>query len=157
MNLKQFLFEKGYHRIKLTKTITNHFEIKAKINGVKGKFILDTGASNSCVGFDDMEDFKLNSEDSSHKASGAGTTEIETLIAKKNKIQIGTFQLKKVPLIIIDLSHINTALTKHDAHPVQGIIGADILHKGKAIIDYDKKYLYLLPKKTKKKSKKSTK
>ncbi len=31
--------------------------------------------------------------------------------------------------------------------PVKGIIGADILHKGKAIIDYNKKYLYLLNKK----------
>ncbi len=145
--LKDFLFEQGYQRIKLKKTVTNHFEIKANINSVKGTFILDTGASNSCVGFDEIEIFNLKSEDSEHKASGAGTTEIETQISKKNKLKIGKFQLKKTPLILIDLSHINIALVKQNAKPVQGIIGADILHKGKAIIDYDKKYLYLLSQK----------
>ena len=37
----------------------------------------------------------------------------------------------------------NTGLINHNADPVDGIIGADILKKGKAIIDYEKKYLYL--------------
>jgi predicted aspartyl protease len=145
--LKEFLNDQGYYRVKLKKTITNHFEIRAKINGVKGNFILDTGASGSCIGFNDIETFKLNSEESEHKASGAGNSEIDTQIAKKNKIEIGRFRMNKVPLILIDLSHINNALVNHDADPVQGIIGADILHKGKAIIDYGKKYLYLLSKK----------
>ena len=35
------------------------------------------------------------------------------------------------------------ALINHNSKPVDGIIGADILKKVKAIIDYDKKYLYL--------------
>ncbi|MDH3321761.1 MAG: retroviral-like aspartic protease family protein [Flavobacteriaceae bacterium] len=148
-NLKEFLFDQGYYRVKLKKTATNHFEIKVKINNVKGRFILDTGASNSCVGFDDIEIFHLKTEESEHKASGAGSTEIETLISKKNTLKIGAFKLKKSPLILIDLSHINNALIKQKANPVQGIIGADILHKGKAIIDYNKKYLYLLNKNNK--------
>lgn len=50
-------------------------------------------------------------------------------------------------LILIDLKHINNALEKQDVDPIQGILGADILHKGKAIIDYNRKYLYLLNKK----------
>ncbi len=147
--LKDFLFEQGYIRIKLKKTVTNHFEIKLKINKIKGLFILDTGASNSCVGFDEIETFNLSTEESEHKASGAGPSEIDTLISKKNNFAIGKFTLKKHPLILINLSHINNALVKQKAKPVQGIIGADILHKGKAIIDYNKKYLYLLHKKPK--------
>jgi len=149
-NLKDFLIDQGYFRIKLHKTVTNHFEIKAMINKVKGRFILDTGASNSCVGFDEIETFYLITEESEHKASGAGSTEIDTLISKKNHLKIGKFKLKKSPLILIDLSHINNALLKQKAKPIQGIIGADILHKGKAIIDYNKKYLYLLNKNHKK-------
>jgi predicted aspartyl protease len=145
-NLKDFLFDKGYIRVKLKKTATNHFEIKAKINKISGLFILDTGASNSCVGFDEITTFKIETEESDHKASGAGSTEIDTLISKKNYLKIGKFELKKAPLILIDLSHINNALIKQNAKSIQGIIGADILHKGKAIIDYNKKYLYLLNK-----------
>ena len=148
--LKDFLFGQGYIRIKLKKTVTNHFEIKLKINKAKGLFILDTGASNSCVGFDEIDTFDLNTEESEHKASGAGPSEIDTLISKKNHFTIGKFILKKHPLILLDLSHINNALIKQNAKPVHGIIGADILHKGKAIIDYNKKYLYLLNKKSRK-------
>jgi len=146
-DLKEFLFDQGYVRIKLKKTITNHFEIKAKINGVKGNFILDTGASKSCVGIVDSAHFELKTEASEHKASGAGPSEIDTLISSKNNIAIGKFKLKKISLILIDLSHINKALEKQEASPVKGILGADVLLKGKAIIDYNKKYLYLLNKK----------
>ncbi len=144
MSLKKFLVQKEYHCIKLKKTATNHFEIKAKINGKKGRFILDTGASNSCVGFDEIKKFNLITEVSEHKAAGAGTTEIDTHISKKNKIQIGDYTLKKVHLVLLDLSHINMALAKQNTNPVNGIIGADILEKGKAVIDYGKKKLYLL-------------
>ena len=147
--LKDFLSEKDYVRVKLKRTVTNHFEINAKINGIKGNFILDTGASKSCVGTDDIEFFKLTTEDSEHKASGAGNSEIDTLISTKNSIAVGKFKIKKMALILIDLSHINKALAKQEAQPVKGIIGADILLKGKAIIDYNKKYLYLLNKKKK--------
>ncbi|MCF6297147.1 MAG: retroviral-like aspartic protease family protein [Flavobacteriaceae bacterium] len=148
-NLKEFLLAKSYHCIKLKKTVTNHFEVKVKINKIKGRFILDTGASNSCAGFDEIEIFNLKTKDSKHKASGAGTTEIDTLISKKNTIKIGDFKLKKTSLILIDLQHINKALIKHNVKPIQGIIGADILHKGKAIIDYKKRELYLKPKQSK--------
>jgi predicted aspartyl protease len=146
-DLKQFLFDRGYDRVKLKKTATNHFEIKAKINGIKGLFILDTGASKSCLGMEDIEFFKLKTKESEHKASGAGPSEIDTLISSKNEISIGKFRLKKIVLILISLKHINNALEKQEVNPIQGIIGADILHKGKAIIDYNKKYLYLLNKK----------
>jgi predicted aspartyl protease len=142
--LKEYLAEQGYVGVKLKKTITNHFEIRAKINKVKGRFILDTGASKSCIGTDDAEVFRLNTEESEHKASGAGPSEIDTLMSRRNSLEIGKFRLDRMQLILIDLQHINNALRKQNAEPVNGIIGADILLKAKAIIDYDKKYLYLL-------------
>ena len=141
--LKEFLLEKGYKKIKLKLTKTNHFELKAYINGVKGFFILDTGASSSCVGFEDIERFKLKAKDSEIKAAGAGATNMLTQISKKNKLKIGSWKTEKVQLVLFDLSHVNMALSSHNAQTVNGIIGADILKKGKGIIDYEKKYLYL--------------
>ncbi len=130
-------------RIPLVLTETNHFEIVAKINGVSGRFILDTGASNTCVGMDKIDFFKMVSEVSDVKAAGAGATEMETLVSSKNKIQIGDWKKKKQKIVLFDLVHVNEALTSHNALPVDGIIGGDVLKKGKAIIDYDKKCLFL--------------
>lgn len=142
-SLKQFLLARDYTKVKLKLTKTNHFEIKATINGVKGLFILDTGASNSCVGFEGIETFKLKAKDSEIKAAGAGATDMLTQISKKNKLKIGTWKKDKVALILFNLSHVNTALLNYNSKPVDGIIGADILKKAKAIIDYDKNYVYL--------------
>ncbi|MEO5788549.1 retropepsin-like aspartic protease [Gelidibacter sp.] len=141
--LEDFLLEKGYTKVKLKLTKTNHFEIKATINGVKGLFILDTGASNSCVGFEAIDTFKLKAKDSEIKAAGAGATDMLTQVSKKNKLKIGKWKKDKVPLILFNLTHVNTALLNYNSKPVDGIIGADILKKAKAIIDYDKKYVYL--------------
>ncbi|MDO1499202.1 retropepsin-like aspartic protease, partial [Winogradskyella maritima] len=94
MSLKKFLQKKGYCKIDLKVTATDHFEIKAKINGITGRFILDTGASNTCIGFDKVEQFKLTSEASEIKAAGAGGTNLETLISVKNKIEIGEWKKK---------------------------------------------------------------
>jgi predicted aspartyl protease len=143
VSLKQFLLDRGYTKVKLKLTKTNHFEIKATINGVKGLFILDTGASNSCVGFEGIETFNLKAKDSEIKAAGAGATDMLTQVSKKNKLKIGTWRKDKVPLILFNLSHVNTALLSYNSKPVDGIIGADILKKAKAIIDYDKNYVYL--------------
>ncbi|TXE12719.1 acid protease [Seonamhaeicola algicola] len=142
-SLRDFLLNQGYTKVKLHLTKTNHFEIKVSINGQKGLFILDTGASSSCVGFEAIETFKLIAEDSVIKAAGAGATNMETKVSKKNKVKIGKWRHNKVILVLFNLTHVNTALMNHNAKPVDGIIGADILKKGKAIIDYQKKYLYL--------------
>lgn len=141
--LKTFLKKKNYSRIPLELTSTNHFEITVTINGIVGRFILDTGASNTCIGFDKIDFFKLNSMDSEIKAAGAGATEMLTKLSTKNMIQIGSWTSKRRKIVLFDLVHVNEALTSHQAMPVDGIIGADILKKGKAIIDYGKKMLYL--------------
>ena len=67
-----------------------------------------------------------------------------TQLALKNKLQLGSWKDSNFELVIFDLSHVNEALTQHKAKPVHGIIGADILMKGKGIIDYFNNCLYLL-------------
>ncbi|TMM58340.1 acid protease [Maribacter algarum] len=142
-SMKKFLLKKNYTKIPLVLTATNHFEIVAKINGITGRFILDTGASNTCIGFDKLKFFNLTSKESKIKAAGAGATNMETLISTKNKIQIGDWQKNKLKIVLFDLVHVNEALTAHKALPVDGIIGADVLKKAKAIIDYNKSCVYL--------------
>ncbi|MEM1258192.1 MAG: retropepsin-like aspartic protease [Bacteroidota bacterium] len=141
--LKSFLTAKDYIRVKLKLTLTNHFELKAIVNGIEGQFILDTGASNTCIGMDKIDFFQLTFETSEVKAAGAGATEMETLISKNNTVELGEWKRRRQNIVLFDLVHVNQALVNHDANPVDGIIGADLLKKAGAIIDYGKKILYL--------------
>lgn len=132
-----------YKKINFKVSKTQHLLVKASINGVKGNFILDTGASNSCVGFESIELFQLTAGSSTTKAAGAGATGMFTQIAKDNILQLGRWKDIKFHLVIFDMSHVNEALRQYKAKPVQGIIGADVLLQGKAIIDYYNHCLYL--------------
>lgn len=143
LDFQKILKKDNYKKLRFKISKTQHLLLKAKINGIEGKFILDTGASSSCVGTESIEKFKLKAQNCSTKASGAGATGIKTQIAKNNLLQLGSWKMKKYPVIIFDLSHVNEALLQHNAKPVDGIIGADVLLSGKAIIDYASKLLFL--------------
>ncbi len=149
MNLKSYLKKKHYIKIPLVLTATNHIEVTATLNGVTGRFIVDTGASNTCVGFDKIDFFKLNSKASEIMAAGAGATNMHTMLSTKNTLEIGSWKTKKLKIVLFDLGHVNEALITHKALPVEGIIGADILRKSKAIIDYEKCCIYLRSRKHK--------
>lgn len=141
------LKSKGYKKIKFRISKTNHLIVKAKINGIDGNFILDTGASSSCVDFNDIHHFQLTAEDSLTKAAGAGAVGMDTQMSANNLLQLGRWKTDELNLVIFDLSHVNLALEQYKAKRVHGIIGADILIKGKGIIDYSEEYFYLTDRK----------
>ncbi len=143
-NLQDILKKESYKKIRFKIIKTQHLLIKAKINGIEGNFILDTGASNSCVDFENINFFKLEAKKSKTKASGAGANDMMTQKSLNNDFKIGSWKNINFELVIFDLSHVNEALKQHGAEPVQGIIGADVLLKGKGIIDYYNHNLYLM-------------
>ncbi|QBZ97365.1 retropepsin-like aspartic protease [Flavobacterium sangjuense] len=142
-HLQDLLKKEKYKKINFKVSKTQHLLVKATINKISGNFILDTGASNSCVGFESIDRFNLKAGKSKTKASGAGATGMFTQLAKNNSLQIGRWKTAELHLVIFDLSHVNEALQQYKAKPVHGIIGADILLEGKAIIDYYNHCLYL--------------
>jgi predicted aspartyl protease len=142
--LQKLLKKEKYRKIRFKVSRTQHLTIKAKINGVQGLFILDTGASNSCVGFESVDFFKLEATKSKTKAAGAGATGMLTQVATDNHLKIGTWKCTDFKLVIFDLSHVNEALRQHKTKMVHGIIGADVLLHGNAIIDYASNSLYLM-------------
>tara|TARA_B100001093_G_C26300573_1_gene789199 strand:+ start:85 stop:531 length:447 start_codon:yes stop_codon:yes gene_type:complete len=143
-SLKEFLNLKGFCKAKLHLISSNHYKIVAKINNTNGWFILDTGASTTFVAQAAIEKFKLDIEPQKIKAHGAGKDVIETQISKNNRLCIGHWVFDKCNIACINLNPINRAFKSADLAEVDGIIGADILKKGKAVIDCDKNYLYLI-------------
>ena len=142
ITLNKFLKSEGYSSVKLIFLETKHYLIEAKVNGIKGRFILDTGASNSCICTSLEDKFKVISKESKEKASSATSQMTHTKISKSNTIQIGKWK-DKINIITFDMNHINNSLSEKKIDPIDGIIGADILKKSKAILDYKSNKLYL--------------
>jgi hypothetical protein len=144
IQLRNFLEQKGFYRITLKRLKSGHYTFKAKVNNISGVFILDTGASNSCIGFIYDSYFNLNNEESEIKAAGAGALNMETALAKNNLLVIGDWKLKKMDFILMNLSHVNEALKEANELPIHGIIGADFLKQTRAVIDYGKNCFYII-------------
>ena len=141
--LRSFLEKNNYYRIPLKKLATGHYKLTAKINGTPGDFILDTGASTSCVGFVNSDHFFLISEESEVKAAGAGAINMKTKVSKKNMLSIGDSKTTNMDFVLFDLSHVNEALIQTNEKTIHGIIGADFLKQRRAVIDYGRNCLYI--------------
>lgn len=133
----------NFERIPLKKLNTGHYKLSIKINNKKGDFILDTGASTSCIGFESASYFILNTVESEIKAAGAGAIDMETKIAINNQLEIGRLKLNNQDIILFDLSHVNSALHQVDENGIHGILGADLLKRLRAVIDYGRNCLYI--------------
>ena len=143
MKLKSLLKKSGYLSISFKRLKTNHIQVKAEINSVKGVFIIDTGASNSCIDLKLCDFYNIIYEKSSEKASSATDQISNTMISKKNQIKIGKWFKKNMTIVLFDMTFINKTLNEHGIEGVSGIIGSDLLKKGKAIIDYSDNKLFL--------------
>ncbi|HVA98908.1 MAG TPA: clan AA aspartic protease, partial [Bacteroidia bacterium] len=54
------------------------------------------------------------------------------------KIIFGDLEIKKQPVLLLDLSHVNTSYESIGLKPIDGVLGSDLLLKYDAIIDYKK-------------------
>ena len=130
-------------KISFLLTSSNHILIECKINYVSGTFLVDTGASNSCINYLSASKFDIEFEVSNEKASSATDEINEIFNSKKNTLEIGDFQKNDIDLVLFDMSFINNSLKEKGVSEVNGIIGGDILNELNACINYKKKEISL--------------
>lgn len=143
MQLRKFMESESFYRIPLQRLATGHYLFSARINSISGEFILDTGASTSCIDLSSSSYFSLISEESIIKAAGAGAINMETMLSRKNEFTIKDWTLRSMDFVLFDLSHVNQALAQAEENPIHGIIGADFLKKHRAVIDYGRNCFYI--------------
>ncbi len=124
---------------------SNHLviEIDLKETEEKARFIIDTGASQTCIDTQKAKQMGYQLEETKEKATGTGSTKMPLSIAFVPKLSFGEFDLFEYQMTLIDLKHVNEALHEMGVKAVDGIIGADILWQHQGIIDCGKKKLIL--------------
>ena len=134
---------KKENKISFLLTNSNHIQIECEINYVSGIFIVDTGASNSCINYLSASKFDVEFEVSNETASSATNEINETYYSKNNKLKIGDFQKNDYTLVLFDMTFINNSLKEKGISEVDGIIGGDILNELNVCINYKKKEISL--------------
>jgi hypothetical protein len=136
----------GYSSIALTRLKTGHLTMQARINGVSGRFVLDTGAGRSVIAAGRQEKFRLGRFDRKVAvATGAGG-DLPLRMSHGNRLQIGSYVDYGFTAYLMPLDQVNLAFLRRGQEGIDGVIGSDVLRSGRAVIDYAGRRLYLRPK-----------
>jgi len=143
-DLGQYLSGYGYSPVSLGKLPTGHETLEVEINGVKGRFILDSGAGASVVHTAYAAKYGLNSptSDDNRTATGAGG---HTAISRHpiDSLSLGGAVMDQKQVSIMDLGGVVAAIKAATGEEIDGVIGQDILTRHDAVIDISKQTLYL--------------
>lgn len=145
--ISQFLKSMGYIDIPFRQNIAGQLLINAKINGVDGVYILDSGAGQTVIDTRQIDflNLQLNYEESALTGGGVGAHSIESIPSYNNRIEINEFQMDNLVVAVMSLETAWESLARVGAHDeIFGIIGVDILKSGNAIIDFGSKTLFLM-------------
>ena len=120
-----------------------HPVISADVNGRKGNWIIDTGASKTVFDKNRTDDYILLDEIDELHSVEAAEQPLNTDLAALKSIQFEDVFISKLKVAIIDLRHINKIYKNSGGPEICGLIGSDFLYKYNAVINYNKKLLTL--------------
>lgn len=122
-----------------------HIFIDVKLNKIKAKMIVDTGASKSVLDLNFLKNNHLFNETlmegTQDEAVGIGAEKIATFLYEVKNFSFGKTKLKKMEMVVLDLTHINQSYELVGLEHIDAILGGDFLEKHEATISYKKSEL----------------
>jgi hypothetical protein len=140
--LTEFLTQRGYVRLPLTRSVVGHFHTAGTLNGRPVEILVDSGASVTVVAMGVVQALGLPAEPFSHDAGGAGGAMTQHVV-KGARLQLGAFTPRLGDIAGLDFEHVNGPLRANGAPEVDMILGADIFDTHAAVIDYATQSLFL--------------
>ena len=124
-------------KILLEITASKHIVCNLKINDKRARFLVDTGASNSCFDILKKEKYNIQSKGKEIELTSAAEKKMGAISSDNCKLTFNLQKVLDVTLMLIDMSTINDALEEQKEKKIDGILGGDILEEIKAKINYE--------------------
>ncbi|OAI42071.1 hypothetical protein AYO41_04820 [Verrucomicrobia bacterium SCGC AG-212-E04] len=128
----------GFAFMPLRRGSDDQFELAGRVtvNGISGRFLVDTGARVSVIDRRSLKRFKLTSERTTARISGALGGRTESLrAALATSFRVGPADMRPFIFGVANLGALNDSRDRSD-DDFHGIIGTDVLRTYQFIIDY---------------------
>ncbi|OUJ68626.1 retropepsin-like aspartic protease [Hymenobacter crusticola] len=136
----------GYVPLPLRRYTTGHCTLPVLVNQVPAHFLLDPGSSHTLLDPSKISQFGSPLQVSTHPGTGVGGSVADTAWSAGNELVLhGQLVFDDQTVYVLSLEHVNTAFRQHQLPEIDGVIGADLLGKGAAVVDYATPTLYLQP------------
>lgn len=122
-----------------------HFYVNARINSVKVRLLIDTGASSTVLDSNNPLFENLNFENADFIDSGSGFNSLisDISFAEVKNITLGRYKIRNLLCLFTPMDHVNELYASMGFKRIAGILGSDFLFLHKAIIDLKKMELIL--------------
>jgi len=134
-------------KIKIIELESDSYHVITKIKVGKKVlfFIIDTGASHTCMDKDNFialqpEEPVLEYKGDSVGIAGSG---FKTAVTSFRDFKMGRMKIFEQKIVLLDMSHINQVYQSLRKPAVAGILGCDFLVKYNAVIDFNAKEMRL--------------
>ena len=128
-------------KILLEITGSKHIVCNLKINNKRARFLVDTGASNSCFDILKKEKYNIQSKGKEVELTSAAEKKMGAISRDNCKLTFNLHKNLDVTLMLIDMGTINNALEEQKEKKIDGILGGAILNEIEAKINYKNLYI----------------
>lgn len=115
--------------------VHNHIVIEACINGVNGRYLLDTGAM--CILFKDSTEFQFDKTHEMNIGDASGKKQ-KAQVVQMPLIEVGDLQYENIPTLYVDVFE-----GPFKCLDYKGIIGSNLLRFGAFKIDWEQQKIIL--------------
>jgi clan AA aspartic protease (TIGR02281 family) len=141
--INSVLRDRGYVGIPTRRLKSGHYQAMAEVDGQRLSLIIDSGASTSILDNGSAVRLGLSLRRSRTRVSGLGAPAQRALSARLDDVRLGALRLDSLPVMVLDLSHVNQSLQDEGIELADGVIGADFLAERQAVLDFTSGVLYL--------------
>lgn len=141
--INRALRDQGYVGIPTRRLKSGHYQAMAQVDGQRLSLIIDSGASTSILDNASAVRLGLSLRRSRTRVSGLGAPAQRALSGRLDDVRLGALRLDSLPVVVLDLSHVNQSLRDEGIELADGVIGADFLSEREAVFDFTSGVLYL--------------
>ena len=141
--INSVLRDRGYVGIPTRRLKSGHYQALAQVGGQQLSLLIDSGASTSILDNATAVRLGLSLRRSRTRVSGLGAPAQRALSGRLDDVRLGGLHLDSLPVVVLDLSHVNQSLRDEGIELADGVIGADLLAEREAVFDFTSGVLYL--------------
>lgn len=141
--INSVLRDRGYVGIPTRRLKSGHYQAMAEVDGQRLSLIIDSGASTSMLDNASAVRLGLSLRRSRTRVSGLGAPAQRAMSGRLDDVRLGALHLDSLPVVVLDLSHVNQSLRDEGIELADGVIGADLLAEREGVFDFTSGVLYL--------------
>ncbi|MDQ6625819.1 MAG: aspartyl protease family protein [Verrucomicrobiota bacterium] len=134
---------RGFTKVPMSLSAGYNLYVDSRLNGQRTKLLVDSGAFSTLLNQRFVRRMKLPLRKTAFTSAGVNLKGRGVQIATINQFAIGSLEMNKKEVGVIDLEDLIRDGLLDATPPVAGLLGSDILRRHSAIIDFRTKTLYL--------------